>query len=276
MFKIGDFAKLGRVSVKALRIYDERGLLKPARIDRFTDYRYYAAEQLPRLHRILALKSLGFSLDEVKQWLDEPEPSERFNQALQRKHTELTQAMRDEQMRLTRIEAQLNSQDIHKMKNNSPITIEIKKIEPQLVASARDGAPSQERLNPIFNRLYDQIFGYLMFRHGMSASDFGDAIAIYHGWDPHIDIEATVPIYKAVPSAEHAKIYTLPGIEQAACATLRGPLTQLSQTYETITRWIESNGYRIAGAAREVSHVCDISPDGDKWVIEVQMPIAKM
>ena len=47
MLKIGEFSKLSRVSVRMLRHYDEIGLLKPAEIDRFTDYRYYREDQLP-------------------------------------------------------------------------------------------------------------------------------------------------------------------------------------------------------------------------------------
>ena len=69
MFKIGDFSRLAQVSVKALRYYGKLGLLKPAWIDRYTGYRYYTAEQLPRLNRILALKDLGFSLEQIKQLL---------------------------------------------------------------------------------------------------------------------------------------------------------------------------------------------------------------
>jgi DNA-binding transcriptional MerR regulator len=60
MFKIGDFSRLSRVSVKALRYYDEIGLLKPVRVDQFTGYRYYSADQLPRLNRFpLRMVSTG-------------------------------------------------------------------------------------------------------------------------------------------------------------------------------------------------------------------------
>jgi hypothetical protein len=59
VFKIGDFSRLSLVSVKALRYYDELGLLKPARVDEFTGYRYYSASQLTRLNRILAMKDMG-------------------------------------------------------------------------------------------------------------------------------------------------------------------------------------------------------------------------
>lgn len=67
VLKIGDFSRLTFVSVKTLRYYDELGLLRPVRVDEFTGYRYYSADQLPRLNRILALKDLGLSLEEVKK-----------------------------------------------------------------------------------------------------------------------------------------------------------------------------------------------------------------
>ena len=70
MIRIGDFSKLSRVSIKTLRYYDEMGLLKPVSVDRFTGYRYYEFDQLPQLYRILALKELGFSLEEIGHLLD--------------------------------------------------------------------------------------------------------------------------------------------------------------------------------------------------------------
>jgi DNA-binding transcriptional MerR regulator len=71
MPKIGDFSKLSRVTVKTLRYYDEVGLLRPVEVDPFTGYRYYALDQLPRLHRILALKDLGFALEQISQIINE-------------------------------------------------------------------------------------------------------------------------------------------------------------------------------------------------------------
>lgn len=71
MFKIGEFSKLSLVPAKTLRYYDQIGLLKPNEVDHFTGYRYYSASQLPRLNRILALKDLGLSLEEIGRLLDE-------------------------------------------------------------------------------------------------------------------------------------------------------------------------------------------------------------
>ena len=61
MLSIGDFARLGQVSPRMLRHYDEIGLLSPDRVDPATGYRYYAAHQLARLHRLVALRDLGLT-----------------------------------------------------------------------------------------------------------------------------------------------------------------------------------------------------------------------
>ncbi|HET8841442.1 MAG TPA: MerR family transcriptional regulator, partial [Ktedonobacteraceae bacterium] len=70
MIRIGEFSKLVQISVPTLRYYDQVGLLKPIEVDRSSGYRYYSASQLPRLHRILALKGLGFSLEQIAIVLD--------------------------------------------------------------------------------------------------------------------------------------------------------------------------------------------------------------
>jgi DNA-binding transcriptional MerR regulator len=71
MFRIGEFSKIAQVPGSLLRYYDEIGLLKPVHIDQWTGYRYYSARQLPRLHRILALKELGLTLDQIARLVNE-------------------------------------------------------------------------------------------------------------------------------------------------------------------------------------------------------------
>ena len=78
MLKIGDFSRFARVSVKALRYYDELGLLKPVKVDEFTGYRYYSATQLTQLHRISAMKDMGLSLEEIARLLNEDVPISRW------------------------------------------------------------------------------------------------------------------------------------------------------------------------------------------------------
>ena len=70
MYKIGELSRLCRIPVKTLRYYDSEGLLVPDEIDRFTGYRYYSAARLADCNRIISLKELGFSLEEIKKHLD--------------------------------------------------------------------------------------------------------------------------------------------------------------------------------------------------------------
>ncbi len=107
MFKIGEFSKLSRVTVKTLRYYDEIGLLKPAEVDRFTSYRYYSVSQLPRLNRILALKDLGLSLDQIGQLLKDDLSPEQIRGMLRLKQAEIRQQVQEEQARLARVEQRL-------------------------------------------------------------------------------------------------------------------------------------------------------------------------
>jgi len=67
LLRIGEFSKLTGVPIRTLRYYDEIDLFKPAEIDLFTDYRYYKEEQVEDLELINKLKSVGFSLEEIKQ-----------------------------------------------------------------------------------------------------------------------------------------------------------------------------------------------------------------
>ena len=105
MLKIGEFSKLSRISVRMLRHYDEIGLLKPAEIDRFTDYRYYREDQLPTAGRIAALREIGFSLADIVRILavyDDREQMERFFSARQK---ELEALSKDTEYKLTLLDA---------------------------------------------------------------------------------------------------------------------------------------------------------------------------
>ena len=101
MFKIGDFSKLGQVSTRMLRHYDKLGLLVPNHIDEWTGYRYYTVEQLAQLHRIIALKELGLSLQQIAdlQANDKPLSVEQLQGMLLLKQAETEQELAEKQTR---------------------------------------------------------------------------------------------------------------------------------------------------------------------------------
>ena len=74
MFKIGDFSKMSKVTIKALRYYELEGLIKPSYVDEVSGYRYYESSQLLDISRIVSLKQIGLSIDEIKKVINEKEP----------------------------------------------------------------------------------------------------------------------------------------------------------------------------------------------------------
>ncbi len=153
MLKISEFSRLTQVPVKTLRYYDDIGLLKPHSVDAFTGYRYYSAEQLPRLNRILALKLLGFSLEQVRDVLDEGLTAEQIRGMLRLKRAELQQQLEHDQMRLMYVEAKIYQiEQEHKM---SEYDVIVKSVEPFPVASIRDVAPSMQEIGLTLNRIFD-------------------------------------------------------------------------------------------------------------------------
>jgi DNA-binding transcriptional MerR regulator len=155
MFRIGEFTKLSHVTVKTLRYYDRIGLLRPAEVDRFTNYRYYSASQLPRLNRILALKGLGLSLDQIGRLLENDLPPEQIRGMLRLKQIEIRERLDQEQARLALVEQRL--EQIEQEEAMPREEVAIKDIPSQTVASVRDTIPSMEHIDQLFG----EIFAYL-------------------------------------------------------------------------------------------------------------------
>jgi len=270
MFKIGEFSKLSRVSVKALRLYDELGLLPPAEVDRWTGYRYYSAAQLPRLHRILALKDLGFSLDEVHALVDEELSAAEMRGVLKAKYAEVATRAREADERLAAVEARLRL--LEKEDAMSDYEVVLKEIPAVRVAAIRDLIPSY----PTQGHLWDELMGHI-HRHGVK---WGAApcFTLYHDEcykEKDVDAEVAEPIAGPCPETARVKVREVAG-GLMACAVHKGPYDGLNGAYEAIMQWAEANGYRSVGADRDVYLVGPAdTKDPAEYVTEVQEPVAK-
>src|SRR3954468_5206225 len=134
MLNIGEFARLGQVSPRMLRHYDELGLLEPDRVDPATGYRSYTASQLGRLHRIVALRDLGFSLEQIGQVRAEEPSVEELRGMLRMRRAQIEQTVGEEQERLRRVEAHLRA-----LEGSSAVDVQdivIKQTQPIRVAQA--------------------------------------------------------------------------------------------------------------------------------------------
>jgi DNA-binding transcriptional MerR regulator len=273
VFKIGDFSRLSLVSVKALRYYDELGLLKPARVDESSGYRYYSVSQLTRLNRILALKDMGLSLEQIALLLDKGLTPDQIRGMLRLKQVELHQQLAEGQVRLQRIEAWLHAFEQEAIMPDYAVVL--KKVDPQRVAQVRALAPSMEQLGPTLNRVFDQAMGYIN-REG--ATCVGPATTLYYDMEMRerdISVGACMPFEGALKDGEQVKVIELPGCETVASVIHHGPFSTLNHAYNAIFTWIETNGYQISGPARELNLEYERGGDQSKFVTEIQVPVEK-
>ncbi|MCP3818429.1 MerR family transcriptional regulator [Streptomyces sp. A3M-1-3] len=271
MFTIGDFARHGRVSVRMLRHYDAIGLLRPAHVDLASNYRFYEAGQLARLNRIIALKDLGFTLQQVQSILDEQVSPGELRGMLRLRQAELAAAMAADAMRLAQVEARL--QTIESEGRMPSDDVVVKRIPAVRVAeltgtATTDGA---EGIGPVIGPLYEELCRRLA---AAGVAPAGPGIAYY---EVSPDGKDTVIVHAGMTIAMEPRggldfaIVDLPEIKSAATFVHRGSMDKVMPSVQALARWIDANGYRSTGYARELYLECPDDPD--QWVTELQEPI---
>ncbi|MFZ4264158.1 MerR family transcriptional regulator [Streptomyces arboris] len=279
MFTIGDFARYGRVSPRMLRHYDAIGLLRPDRTDPATGYRFYGAAQLARLNRIIALKDLGFTLQQVRDVLDERVGPEELRGMLRLRRAELAEAVAAATARLAQVEARLRS--IESEGHMPADDVVIKTVPAVRVAELTGTAASYEPqdIGPVIGPLYEELFPLL---EGAGLRPTGPGIARYED-APHGSPEGggAIVVYAGVTvsapvgpvGGTGVRVVELPPFE-AATIVHRGAMDDVLPAAQTLARWLDANGYRSTGYAREVNLECP--PDRSQWVTELQEPVAKV
>jgi DNA-binding transcriptional MerR regulator len=276
MLKIGDFSKLSFVSIKALRYYDERGLLKPARVDPSTGYRFYSASQLTRLNRILALKDLGLDLSQIAQLLDQELTPEQIRGMLRLKQVELHQQLIEGQAQLARIEVWLQAFEQEAI---MPVyDVVIKKVAPLRVAQARGISPKLEQpeLGVTLGRLFGEVAQAI---NQQGAAIAGPGTTLYYDPDyreQDIDVGACLAFTGELRDSEQVKVIELPAVETMACVIHHGSFTTMHHAYHAILAWIEANGYRVSGPNRELNLEFEPGGDESQFVTEIQFPVEKV
>ena len=264
LYKIGMFASMNHVTVKTLRFYEEQGLLNPALIHPETGYRYYTLSQMAVLHQITALKLAGFTLEEIARinsGADEKAVLLKKKSELLAKISELTRQIAMVDGYLSRKETRLSA----------PVLI--KTIPETTVAFLRTRLKSYDNL---FDRMPEM--GALMEKAGCEYAVPEYCFTAYPepGYrEADILVEICESVAEAKEETGDLRFKTLPGI-QAACVFHRGSYRTFSQSYETVLRYIEENGYEIAGEIRE-SYIDGVwnKEDESQWLSEIQVPIRK-
>ncbi len=274
MFKIGEFSKLCGLSVETLYHYEDMKLLVPVRIDKFSGYRYYEAQQLITVNKIMALKDAGCSLAEIAQILEKEPAASILVELLTEKALSLEKALQMEIRRLERLHT-----NIFLLKNGGiPVMNEItvKSVEPILASSVRKSF-NKSRFDAELETMWHDVNECITKSGGKRTIP---CMMIYHtGWwnlgaDKQLDVEVVEPITSFIAGSETVMISTLPAVEKMACIVHKGPFDTMWKTSEMLFVWIKENGYMVTGPVREIYHKGDWSTDDpNEYITELQAPV---
>lgn len=272
MYRIGEFSKLCLVPVSAIRYWADIGLLQPGWVDPDSGYRYYSADQLPRLNRVLALKDLGLSLDEIKAVLDEGLSPAELRGMLRLKRAEIGSRLEEEQARLERVEVRLRL--IEKEGVMPDTEVVLKQVEPIAGLAMRGVLPATDAFAEFIGD------GFAALGSG-GVQVAGPPMAIYHDEEftgTDIDVEMVYPVGAAVkgplatPAGRKLESRTVPA---GTCGVIvhTGPYERLHEAYQTLAAWVDSQGYRVCGPPQEryLSGPDEPGPN----VTEIRMPVEK-
>jgi DNA-binding transcriptional MerR regulator/effector-binding domain-containing protein len=277
MFRIGDFSRLARVTIKTLHHYDEAGLLQPLHVDKQSGYRYYDATQLPTLHRILLLKDLGFALEQIRDLLHSDAAS--LTAVLQQRRHELADGIAADQSRLRRLEAlQLALDQQGDARQPSVLLRDAPAIE---VYSVRQRVP---HFGMPMQTLFEEAETVVAAAHARSpASPF----TIFHDLEyreQDVDVEVCIPVKQKSDLGTRL----LPSCAATASLTYQGPYEQTPVAYSLLLEWMNRSGMRLAGPMREVYHrygadqigyslpAAVLAKHSADFVTELQAPVAPL
>lgn len=271
MFTVGEFSKIAQVSRRLLRYYDEIGLLRPIHSDAATGYRYYSAEQMPLLNRILALKELGLSLDQIQRILRDNISTDELQGMLLLKKAEIELQLQAELKRIRSIESRLRS--IRNAESNHPLNVVLKQIPAQSVLSLRTRVESFETGLHIFwqisTALPDKAAYGLLYCICHSESMVEQDIDLEMGRIVEAQTHAPVLLHNGLPLTLHE----LPPVPIMATTVVRGALETIHTGYTEIGVWAEQNGYRLAGHTRELTLQIPQAADHSDLITEIQFPV---
>jgi DNA-binding transcriptional MerR regulator/effector-binding domain-containing protein len=269
MFAIGDFARHGRVSVRMLRHYDAIGLLRPAQVDEATGYRSYEAGQLADLNRLVALKDLGFSLEQVRTMLADEISVVEVRAMLALRRAELETELAESAARLTQVESRLRSIELG---DEAPAVV-LKELPAACFVALSSTAASftPEDIGPVIKPLCAELGQRLPSATGVQPS--GRLTCFYEAAGEEVAVQAGV---EASVSAG-GELNGLQVVDQPAtlAATIvhRGRIEDVLPAWQALARWIDDNGHRSSGPAREL--YLDCPEDPAQWVTELQEPVVR-
>jgi DNA-binding transcriptional MerR regulator len=249
LLSIGAFVDLTRLSLKALRLYDQLGILRPVHTDQQTGYRYYSPDQVTAARQIRTLREMDMPLATIRRVLAVLPVSQAQAEMLVHQHLEL----RERQLEQSKALARQFKRQLKPEANTMSLEVEVKDIPPQQVISITrrhtvDGLGRQQERD--IGALFD-------LANESGARPLGVPFGLYHGPVSESEdgpVETCLAVEGTLAARDGIEVKQLEG-GQAACVTLTGELChypELLGAYDAAADWIQRNGYETVGPPREV------------------------
>lgn len=271
MLKIGEFSRLSQISIKALHIYDERGLLRPEHIDKFTGYRYYSLQQLSQAHRIMALKGMGLSLEQIGVIINQELNIDELRGMFRLKQAELEQRVREEQQRLAMVAFHLRMIEVE---DNMPALNVIVKEIPSFAALYLRFRPVEHQI-PTLGEEINQLISVGKIKHTgqymgavygekINPDDYEFAFIVPVTDEQSGDVEL---------STNDKLVLTQMPPALAATIVVNGHgETEAFEKQVLLERWAVDHGYQLCHEYRAIHHkgpMHHVPPS--EWVTELQV-----
>jgi DNA-binding transcriptional MerR regulator len=274
MFRIGEFSRIARVSMRLLRYYDEIGLLRPVRTDPSNGYRYYAGAQLSQLNRILVLRELGLSLEQIGRALEDAVSVQELRGMLLMRRSDIERAMAEQAQALRLIESRITALE---SEGEGPPDDVVIRAEPErrylsLRGRYRSFAAALARALEMVREVPKQL----------PRGTLGTFIGVTHSPEfelDDIDLELGFELRGEPDSpprlgdGAELGVSELPACERVATCVRVGPPERAHLTTERIGRWLEATGYRLAGPNREIFLKPPAADRLADTVVEMAFPI---
>ena len=263
--RIGDFARLGNVSVRALRFYDATGLLRAMYADPDSGYRHYGAEQIVRLHQIRAFQDLGFSLAEIRELLRRELSAGSMRDLMEQRRSELKRHIREDAARLARIERRLQALATRK---TGPSPIIVREARDTWVVSLREKLQRYDEAEELFQELECKVPQRWIT---------GERAAFWHMCERsggRIDCEVIRYLKRPLPPARGLRSYHLPAATIASVFHA-GSEDTLSKSYEQLNKWLVNSDLHLQGAKREIYWTEEGNKEGSEPLTEIQYPLER-
>ncbi len=267
MYSIGEFSRISGISVKALRLYHEKGLLLPAHVDESTGYRYYAAANLDRARVIRLLRAMEFPLDVIREILDQFQDDCDILDHLDRHKAALQQKIASYRNITTSLDRVIRQErEAQRLMATTTYEIQEKDVPAQRIAGVRMKGHYSECGK-----------GFAKIGRSLGRYINGKPLCLYYDAeykDGDADFEACMPVREG-KEIEGISVRELPA---AHCVTLihKGPYEELGRSYEKLLAHIKNENMETQLPSREVylkGPGMILRGNPKNYLTEIQIPV---